>query len=50
MMLLIVIAWILFKAAAPWYVWSTFIVHIIGCVITGISDTDKFNRLIDKLK
>tara|TARA_R110000772_G_scaffold156988_1_gene268263 strand:- start:33 stop:185 length:153 start_codon:yes stop_codon:yes gene_type:complete len=50
MMLLIVIAWILFKAAAPWYVWSTFIVHIIGSVVAVISDTDKFNRLIDKLK
>lgn len=45
-----VIAWILFKAAAPWYVWSTFIVHIIGSVVAVISDTDKFNRLIDKLK
>ena len=50
MMLLIVIAWILFKAAAPWYVWSTFIIHIIGSVVAVISDTDKFNRLIDKLK
>lgn len=48
-MLLFVIAWILFKATAPWYVWSIFIVHIIGSAVASISDSD-LDRLIDKLK
>jgi|TARA_B100001093_G_scaffold267951_1_gene256264 hypothetical protein len=49
MMLLFVIAWILFKATAPWYVWSIFIVHIIGSAVASISNSD-LDRLIDKLK
>ena len=51
MMLLIVVAWILVVANAPWWIWIAFIVHILGCVFAWLFESnDTVNKLIDKLK
>jgi len=51
MMLLIVVAWILVVANAPWWIWMAFIVHIVGCVFAWLFESnDTVNKLIDKLK
>jgi cell division protein FtsW (lipid II flippase) len=50
-MLLLVIAWILFMAKAPWWIWVCFVTHIVGCFFAWLFDTNKsVNKLIDKLK
>lgn len=51
MMLLIVIAWILVVANAPWWIWVAFIVHIVGCFFAWLFDDNKqVNKLIESLK
>ena len=51
MMLLIVIAWILVVANAPWWIWVAFIVHIVGLFFAWLFDDNKqVNKLIESLK
>jgi len=51
MMLLIVVAWILVVAKAPWWIWVCFIIHIIGSLFARLFESnDTLNKLIDKLK
>ena len=51
MMLLIVVAWILVVANAPWWIWMAFIVHIVGCIFAWLFESNgTVNKLIDKLK
>ena len=51
MMLLICICWILVVANAPWWIWTTFVVHIVGSIFAWIfEDNSKVNKLIETLK
>ena len=51
MMLLIIIAWILVVANAPWWIWVAYVIHIVGCVFAWLFESnDTVNKLIDKLK
>lgn len=51
MMLLICIAWILIMANAPWWIWTAFVVHIVGCIFAWLfEDNNKVNKLIETLK
>jgi len=51
MMLLIVVAWILIVAKAPWWIWVAFVIHILGCIFAWLFESnDTVNKLIDKLK
>jgi len=51
MMLLIIVAWILVVANAPWWIWVAFVTHIVGCVFSWLFESnDTINKLIDKLK
>ena len=51
MMLLVVIAWVLVIANAPWWIWTCFIVHIMGSFFAWMfGDNQKLDNLIDKLK
>ena len=51
MMLLIVVAWILVVANAPWWIWVSFVAHIVGCIFAWLFESnDTVNKLIDKLK
>jgi len=49
MMLLIIIAWILSIANAPWWIWMCFIIHIVGSFVVWIFNGDA-NKLVNKLK
>jgi len=51
MMLLVVVAWILVKATAPWYIWGLFFTHIVGSFFASIFENNKrIDNLINKLK
>jgi len=51
MMLLIVIAWILVVAKAPWWIWIAYSIHVIGTIFLGLFESsESVNKLIDKLK
>jgi len=51
MMLLIVVAWILVVAKAPWWIWFAFVTHIVGSVFAWLfKSNESVNKLIDKLK
>ena len=51
MMLLIVVAWILVVAKAPWWIWVAFITHIVGSLFAWLFESNEsVNKLIDKLK
>lgn len=51
MMLLFVVAWILVKATAPWYIWVLFFTHIVGSFFASIFENNrKIDNLIEKLK
>ena len=51
MMLLVVIAWILVLANAPWWIWLFYFIHIFVSLFNFILDNDSiFNELIKKLK
>ena len=50
-MLLIVVAWILVVAKAPWWIWVAFVIHIVGSVFAWLfKSNESVNKLIDKLK
>ena len=50
-MLLIVVAWILIKASAPWWVWTSFILHVIFSLFVFLFDeNNRIKSLTDKLK
>ena len=51
MMLLIVVAWILVVANAPWWIWVAYSIHVIGSLSLWLFQSkDTVNKLIDKLK
>ena len=51
MMLLIIVAWILVVANAPWWIWVCYVVHFVGGLSLWLFESyDTGNKLIDKLK
>jgi hypothetical protein len=51
MMLLIIIAWVLLVANAPWWIWACYVVHILGLFFSWLFRENKeLDNLIDKLK
>lgn len=48
MMLLAVILWILVIANAPWWVWTLYVLHIIGTILSEVLDND-LERMRNKL-
>jgi len=51
MMLLIVVAWILVVAKAPWWIWVCYVIHVVGGLSLWLFESnDTVNKLIDKLK
>jgi len=51
MMLLIVVAWILIVANAPWWIWVCYVIHVVGGLSLWLFESnDTVNKLIDKLK
>jgi hypothetical protein len=49
MMLLIIIAWILVVANAPWYMWLCFTTHILGSFVAWVFKDDR-QELLRKFK
>tara|TARA_E500000318_G_C3491795_1_gene184687 strand:+ start:389 stop:541 length:153 start_codon:yes stop_codon:yes gene_type:complete len=50
-MLLIVVAWILIVAKAPFWIWMAYSIHVVGTIFFGLFESSKtVNKLIDKLK
>tara|TARA_R110000796_G_scaffold233693_1_gene352252 strand:+ start:638 stop:787 length:150 start_codon:yes stop_codon:yes gene_type:complete len=49
-MLLIIIAWILIKASAPWWIWTAFILHIVFSILVFLSDENNLIKITNKLK
>ena len=47
MMLLVIVAWVLVVANAPWWVWLCFTIHIIGSFVAWVFNYD-FNKLNEK--
>lgn len=45
MMLLIIIAWILVIANAPWWIWLCYTLHIIGSVFAWLFDSDTLKAI-----
>lgn len=51
MMLLIIVAWILVVANAPWWIWVCYVIHVVsGLSLWLFESNDTVNKLIDKLK
>jgi len=51
MMLLIVVAWILVVAKAPWWIWVCYVIHVVGGLSLWLfKSNESVNKLIDKLK
>lgn len=51
MMLLIIVAWILVVAKAPWCIWVCYVIHVIGGLFLWLFESNEsINKLIDKLK
>tara|TARA_R100001530_G_scaffold56501_1_gene41269 strand:- start:77 stop:238 length:162 start_codon:yes stop_codon:yes gene_type:complete len=52
MMLLIIIAWVLLVANAPWWIWACYVVHIVFLFVSWLFNYDpkEVGKAIDKLK
>jgi len=49
-MMLIIVAWILIKASAPWWIWVAFTLHIVSNIFVFLSEENNRIKIINKLK